>query len=617
MLHLPLDLLSRERTTQRRYSCVLALFMSLTSVTPKAVAAERARKTPSREMLKKAPQRSKHRHPGVRGMFEAAQELYEAGKYDAAVNAFEALLRKYPSYDAAILQLARSNYKLDRFKDASVHFERVNIAYLDPETSYEYGWTFYSIRSWEKALLGFKRVPPGHAFYDLANYYGGICALKLKRYEESEELFDKAVVLPDKLAKTRQVYLKHLQALRIMYQKNQLAKEREAEREVLEKTSTKKKSKDEKSETTDAASATPTPPATAGSSLPAQHLGYRNTAKYAFAGFETERQLIDNFGTKRGQFNANVSTFDFGSGPQSNLPIVMDGNRQGALGLNLALNAEYRISKGDEQRLVIDEKNDDIQRLLSKELPTKYQKSGRWTVGPWIEFPLPLGLWTALSGEVSYKFPDIESSNRTGNHRGTLEIGGKSPSGLASAGSQIYYQELINPKSQLATAISGARIGAAFELPSHLGLGTEIGYEVYDYRKKQLPINGPDSLAIFQLNAVQAFPLGFTLKVSGTVEKSERYVFFEMPTYDTLIANGTAVSGLVVLALGPQLVLGTYPGHVIITPPFVPYVQMQVSGLVRKTYWDLARKEAREVFEYNVPDYVERVNARITLNLNF
>ena len=283
----------------------------------------------------------------------------------------------------------------------------------------------------------------------------------------------------------------------------------------------------------------------------------------------------------------------------------------------MALNAEYRVSKGDEQRLVIDEKNDDIQRLLSKELPTKHQKSGRWTVSPWIEFPLPLGLWTALSGEVSYKFPDLETSKRTGNQRGTLEIGRKSPSGLSSAGSQFYYQELINPKSQLATAISGARIGAAFELPSHLGLGAEIGYEDYDYRKKQLSINGPDSLAIFQLNAVQAFPLGFTLKVSGTVEKSERYVFFEIPTYDTLIANGTAVSGLVVLALGPQLVLGTYPGHAITTPPFVPYFQMQVSGLVRKTYWDLARKEAQEVFEYNVPDYVERVNARITLNLNF
>jgi hypothetical protein len=111
--------------------------------------------------------------------------------------------------------------------------------------------------------------------------------------------------------------------------------------------------------------------------------------------------------------------------------------------------------------------------------------------------------------------------------------------------------------------------------------------------------------------------LGFSLKVAGLVEKSERFVFFDIPTFNTVVANGVATSGLVVLSLGPQLALGTYPFHAIATQPFVPYIQAQVTGLVRKTKWDLQNKEAREVFEYNVPDYIERVSGRITLNLNF
>lgn len=622
MLHLSFDRTRHESTLRcpRAPRVAMVLLLSLWGGTSWAVDA--ARKAPTREASKKSLTKPKRRPAGVRAMHEAAQELFDAGKYDAAVNASESLLRKYPGYEAAILLLARAQYKLDHFRDASIIFDRVNLSHLDTEGSYEYGWTYYSVKNWEKALAGFKRVTPGHALYDLANYYGGICALKLKKYDDAEDLFEKAVVLPDKLARSRSVYIKHIQALRLMHQKSQLAKERESEREALEKTPPKRKAKDDKNneEKSDTSGVQPTavaPNAVLTALEPEKHLGFRGTPKYAFTSFESQRQLIDNFGTKRGEFEANVTSFDFGSGPQASLPIILDGNRKAALGFNLALNAEYRVSRGEEQRLVIDERSSDRQRILSKEQPTKHQKSGRWTAGPWIEFPLPLGLWTALSGEASYKYPNFEKKETTGSKRGTVEIGGITESGQLGGGLRAYYQELTNPKSQLTTALSGAQLGGFVELPSHLALGSTVGYEVYDYQKKQLSINGPDSLGTFDITAVQAFPLGFTLRVSGTVEKNDRYVFFEMPTYDSVVADGTAVSGLVVLALGPQLVFGGYPAHAVTSPSFVPFLQAQVSGLVRKTYWDLANKEAREVFEYNVPDYIERVSVRVSLNLSF
>lgn len=604
-----------KKSCWSRHGYRLALLSALMAIPLAApsFAADQSRKNRGREAAKKSAPRPKRRPPGVRGMFESAQELFDAGRYVDAVNAYEALLRRYPGYDVAILQLARSYYKLERFRDAAITFDRVNVNFLEPESGYEYGSTYYAVKTWDKALDGYKKVPPGHALYDLANYYAGICALKTKRYDESEDHFEKAVVLPDKLAKTRTIYLKHIQALRLIFQKNQLAREREAEKEALEQKNLPKKK-------IDVHPLPPMPPAPVTAippPTPEHHLGFRLTPKFAFAGFESERQVIDNFGTKRSQFKANVSTFDFGTGPKVVSSMVEDGQRKTGFGFFLGLNGEHRETSGNEQRIVIDEKNDDRQRILSQEQPPKYQRSGRWTANPWIEMPMPWGLWTALSAEASYKYPDLEKTNRTAYHRGVFELGGKSDTGLSGGGLQGYYQELINPKSQITTAVSGVKLGGFFELPSHLALSSTAGFEVYDYRKKDLTINGPDNLTTLEIAAVQGFPLGFTLKVAGLVEKSERFVFFDIPTFNTVVANGVATSGLVVLSLGPQLALGTYPFHVIATQPFVPYIQAQVTGLVRKTRWDLQNKEAREVFEYNVPDYIERVSGRVTLNLNF
>ena len=166
-------------------------------------------------------------------MFQRAQRLYDSGKYQGALNAYDAILRRYPGHEPTVIQLAKTLYRLDRITEAYNIFARVNPQYLDPETSYEYGWSFYNAKKWEGALFAFKKVPKGNSLYDLANYYGAVSAIKLRKLDEASDMLEKAVVLPSKLAKSRTIYAKHLQALQLMEEKSTLAKERQKERRRL------------------------------------------------------------------------------------------------------------------------------------------------------------------------------------------------------------------------------------------------------------------------------------------------------------------------------------------------------------------------------------------------
>jgi hypothetical protein len=339
--------------------------------------------------------------------------------------------------------------------------------------------------------------------------------------------------------------------------------------------------------------------------------------RYTFANSELQKQLIDHHGTKTSTFEANVVTFDFGTGPGAFLPVKSDHGRQGAIGLNLGLGAEYRDQKGEEQRLVVDERNSDIQRILSKEVPPSNQKSGRWVVAPWVEIPWAYGFATSLIAEAAYKYPDLTNKDRTGQHRVALELGQKNLDGTLGFGTQVYYRELINPGSQLTTAVNGASIGGFGELLPQLAVSAEARHEIYEYRKKELSINGPDSLSIVEVNAVHGFPLGFAVKLSGTFEHASRFVYFDMPTYGSLVADGNSVSGLAMISLGGVPTFTSYPWHALNITSAVPHISASISALARKTTWDLEKPETREVFELNVPNYIERIVARLSVNLNF
>ena len=79
---------------------------------------------------------------GVVARYSQAMQLYDAGKFAEALVAFDQIHRAYPAHEPTTIQYAKTLYRLDRIPDNL--FARVNPQYLDPETSYEYGYAFYT-----------------------------------------------------------------------------------------------------------------------------------------------------------------------------------------------------------------------------------------------------------------------------------------------------------------------------------------------------------------------------------------------------------------------------------------------------------------------------------------
>jgi tetratricopeptide (TPR) repeat protein len=174
------------------------------------------------QAVQAAPQRSqgqskKRAAPpfNLRAVLETANRYYEMGRLNDALIGYSAILQRYPAHTAAIVQSAKIYYRMDHYNVAAQLFNRIPVTELDPETSYEFGWSNFNLHNYDGALRGFQRVPQGHSLADLANYYGGIAAIKLRRFEVAEDMLEKSLVLPDKLAKSRGMYLKHVQALRL------------------------------------------------------------------------------------------------------------------------------------------------------------------------------------------------------------------------------------------------------------------------------------------------------------------------------------------------------------------------------------------------------------------
>ena len=178
-------------------------------------------------------------------------------------------------------------------EDAYKIFKHIDPSHLDPETSYEYAQSFYVRKKYQGALKGFKRIPNGHPLYDLAGYYGAISALKLKKYQEAQDLIENAVVLPSKLIKSRNLYKKHIQDLLEAQQAKELKKQK---LEEMKKIKEEAKLAEEKKKEDRALRDKLRKPETANSNDPivaSGHPGFLEKAKRVSAGMRTTDQTIE------------------------------------------------------------------------------------------------------------------------------------------------------------------------------------------------------------------------------------------------------------------------------------------------------------------------------------
>ncbi len=554
---------------------------------PPAAAKKAPQKKPSQHPSVKPhqppkPNANKKRLPGVRGMFQVGQEYYEAGKFNQALQAYDALLRKYPGHEPSTLQLAKTLYRLDRIKDAYGVFAKINPQDLDPETAYEYGWSFYTNKTWEGALYGFQRVPKGHALFDLANYYGAICAIKLKKYEEAEDMLEKAVVLPDKLAKSRSLYIKHVQALRLLQQKTTLAKERDNERQNLKDQNPIGGKKDPKPE-----------PVVDNKWV---HTGSKAITRSAKAKYNIEHQYIDKHGLEETSYDTKVASVEVKSGVILPVPFNAGKERVTAVGLQLALIAEDRIRKGEKQRILIDESNEDLARLSQDDLGTTDYKSGIFTVEPFVEIPLPENTWLALGGDIGFTYPEFERGSRTGYRSGYGLLTGTLP--LYKWSTKGFYSETVDSETRPTTSKTGATASISGDLFKDLVGKLTVRHEMFDYLIDELKIIGPDTRTNFDLAVTQILPYGSEISVLGSYANLGNYIFYSIPTYGQLSANGREVTTKITASLSP-----------------VPWFTLSLEQLFVKTYWEQENADAKDVFERNVPDYIEQFNAWISINM--
>lgn len=537
----------------------------------------------------KAPAKPpKPRGKGARQMFDEAMKLYDAGKYEQALGAFDAIVKKYPGHEPARLQIAKTLYRMDRIKEAYGVFQQVNPQHLDPETSYEYGWSFYTMKQWDGALYAFQRLPKGHALYDLANYYGGICAIKLRKYDDAEDMLDKAVVLPDKLAKSRALYIKHVQALRLIQQRSSLAKEREGEANRIKDSN--KKARDEAAAAM-AAGASPPPKGY-------EHKGRMAIDKSASVAYAVQHQYFDNHGLKETTYDARIASFNLASGFLAPLPMKQPKDRQAAAGLHLTLGAEDRVTKGDEQRVVINESQADLARVIDKDLGTKDYKAGTAGAGAWIEFPLPEEFWLALGADVSFTYVDFERGKRTGTRDGYASIGGIT--GTLDFEASGTYTEYLDPKTKPNLTETTGKVQAQMPVIDKLSGRVIATYKLFDYLSDQGGLDGPDSSTSLDLSLNQDMPFGFSFRLSGIYEFQTNATYHKVPTYGTLAADGEVLSGKAELTADP-----------------FPWLSISVQQLISKTTWTLDNEQARDQFELRVPDYIEDFTAKAALNLAF
>lgn len=552
------------------------------AVNPKAKPA--AKPPLSRPAVRPAPHAAET-NKGVVAMFAAAQKLYNAGKFNEALVIYDGIVKKYPSHEPSVIQYAKTLYRLDRIPESYNLFARVNPQYLDPETSYEYGYASYVNQRWDAALFAFKRVPQDHALYDLANYYGALSAVKLKKYTDAEEMLDKAVVLPDKLAKSRLLYQKHVQSLRHLQEKADLEKATVEEKNRL----TAQKNK-----------VNPPLPGAKPADTAYVHEGFLYVDRLAKLRVGQEQQTTDMHGYSKKKYNNNFGFFIFKHGPLMTLPMKSYGKNHSAFGLQLLAMVEDRTTKGKLERLIAYENSRDIVRAQTEEIESVHTTIGTVAAAPWIEFALPSDWWLGLTASLRFDYPKFERGQRSSTRYATPHIGRRFGLGKhkASILGEYKFEQTTDSETEPLVDASTSSLTGEIDFTSDTILMTEFSLIHYNY---QLPtLAGPDDIYTGKLKVSQSFPLGIELMAFGAAAQQKNNIVRGLPTYDVATADGTTLSG---------------GGHFVITP--IPWFELRAKYEVAKTTWQVIQSDRVDAFEKNVADYTDQTTLSATLQTLF
>lgn len=544
-------------------------------VQPKPAAAPRG-KSPAKPPQKSppTPRPDLTKNSSVVTLFAEAQKLYNASSYNEALILYDRIVKRYPSHEPSIIQYAKTLYRLDRIPESYNLFARINPQYLDAETSYEYGYSSYVVQRWDAALYGFKRVPPDHALYDLANYYGALSAVKLKKYADAEDMLDKAVVLPDKLAKSRLLYQKHVQSLRHLQEKAD-----------LEQATADEKNRLKTKNGVTATGTKPVAPATTGYA----HKGFLILERFARIRAAQEHQTLDKHGYSQTSYNNNVGTFVFRHGPIYQLPMKSYGQNHSAIGLQLHFEIEDRTSKGKQQSLVAFENTRDIVRSQTTELEATHVTTGTMVGAPWIEFALPSGWWMGLTGLLRFDYPKFERGQRTSTRSASPHIGRMYGVGPHQGSVLATYKFEQTTDSETEPLVDDSIVNLTTDVTFTSDTILTAGFEWNHYNYQLPTLVGPDDIYSLKLQAEQILPLGTLLRVNGTYAQQRNNIVRGLPTYDVATADGRTLSGSGLFVIAP-----------------VPWFEVRAKYEAAKTDWEVLQSDRAEAFQKATSNYTDQ-----------
>lgn len=415
---------------------------------------------------------------------EEAYHMFRTGQFAKAAEFFKAILQKHPQDKQAQIGLSRSLYQMQNWSEALLQFRKTNLDALDPEASYEYGQTFHRYELHGGALKAFKRVPRDNSLYNLAQYFGGISALKLKRYQEANDLMEGAVNLPESYQLQKEVYQRHIQLLLLRQQKRELAKEAKG---ALA------------SQTEDDAGNAP---------KAFYHMGFFELYKDALVGLKNSAERLEFMSERKESSSRITRHFTFENGVIH--PLQKEGDRRHVVGFQLFLYADHK----DDETL---QRSDYLNQPDVLQRTKEFTKTGQFSLRLFSEWALPSYFWLGLEGGLFQVYPDFGKKMSFSAQHGEIWFGQKKYEDGYEARIRARLSQVRDPNGKVSINEQQYAIESEKLILEGLELSLYLQRNEFDY--KVAGISGPDSRFRGGMAFEFKFPYNLELELKGQYQK--------------------------------------------------------------------------------------------------
>jgi hypothetical protein len=429
--------------------------------------------------------------------------------------------------------LARTYYRLGDTSSAHVFFNSTPASAFDDDANYEFGQVLFSLQKYPEALERFKKIPQSHHMFDLAGYYGAICAIKTKNYETAEELIDNAVVLPDRLMRSRNLYKKHISSVLVNKEKKLIEgprkrtpKKPEPVRSITQTPSSKLPPKTE------------TPP-------PTPEIDYswvEKPEKSALLGLTNRNQKLNYNGKRTEDVRSHINYFSFNNGliipfePRLRVPY-----------LGLQVNSFIEDANHRGREVDVDPTPDENLRYLTARDDEGSENNGflKLTLNAYL--PTSENLTVGVGSSLSSLFPELDSDKQLENRDlyglGILRVG---PHDLR------FFSHIIDTRDAEKKSLfvqTRQDLNYSATLPADFRLIGTLAVSRFTYQQEN--INGPESNLRATGGIASRFPLNFEMGLLGSYGLSKAETLYDSASENVYVFDKTVTGGEVYLSANP------------------------------------------------------------------